>query len=49
VFSVDFEYKLFAFLDSFHDKDSNFHHRMKDTLVCFFICLIIFLFFLNNL
>jgi hypothetical protein len=37
LFTVDFEYKLFAFMDSFHDKESNFHRRMRDTLVSVWI------------
>ncbi|KAM0904449.1 hypothetical protein ACQ4PT_018006 [Festuca glaucescens] len=37
LFAVDFEFKLFAFLDSYHDKDSSFHKRMKNSLVDNFI------------
>ena len=33
VFVVDFESKVFAFLDSFHDKNSDFHQRLKNRLV----------------
>jgi hypothetical protein len=33
LFAVDFEFKLFAFLDSYHDKDSSFHKRIKNSLV----------------
>ena len=32
-FTVDFEHKVFVFLDSYYDKDSPFHLRVKDRLV----------------
>jgi hypothetical protein len=35
---------LFAFIDSYHHKDSNFHHRMKDNLVSFNFVVIPFYF-----
>ncbi|KAM0845570.1 hypothetical protein ACQ4PT_056281 [Festuca glaucescens] len=37
VFAVDFEYKIFAFLDSFHEMNSSFHLRMRDLLIDNFI------------
>jgi hypothetical protein len=37
VFVVDFEFDLFAFLDSFHEMDSSFHQQMKDSLIDNFI------------
>ncbi|CAM0911084.1 unnamed protein product [Alopecurus aequalis] len=36
-FAVDFEYKLFVFLDSYYDKNSPFHLRIKDRLIDNFV------------
>lgn len=32
-FAVDFQYRLFAFLDSLYDMNSDFHARIKDPMV----------------
>ncbi|CAM0904649.1 unnamed protein product [Alopecurus aequalis] len=37
VFAVDFKYRVFAFLDSFHDKNSDFHVRKKELLIDNFV------------
>lgn len=37
IFAVDFEYKVFAFLDSYFDKNSEFQLRIKDRLIDNFV------------